>query len=313
MGMRRVISLCVLAVLASLACAAVAWSAGQHKVSPSHAKLERNKRAARADAVHMLKSLRMPPGTVRTRAIKEHHGSGALEAVLTDFIARAEYRTPDGVNAYRYIKRHRPRDSKVSGSGGAYRILKNGQRRLIYRDFELAFPGRRGVVFARLLRVQVRKLKSGRSIVSVTAQSNWIIPRPSAEKVPSAVTQVAVSGATIRRHSGTAWANSPISSKTEVAKLIKLVDRPGITQDETINCPAEGLYPQHTLSLEFQNAEGKTLASVEADWSGNDGNGATGWECSPLDFKLGKKHEPSLQDPRFLKQFQKLTGINPEA
>jgi hypothetical protein len=306
--MRRLFYSLLLAPAVALTFAALAWSAVPQPQSPSQIKLEHNRRAAHADAVHLLKSIRLPAGTRQTTAVKEHRGF-AVEAVYTSYVASAKYLVPAGVNAYEYVMHHRPRGAQLS-PGGSYRILKNGKHVLISRFIMMAFPDRSGVLFARAANASFRKLKDGKTQLSLITQSSWVLPRPSSEKVPVAVTQVVLSGTTRRLHSSSAWAGSPITTPATVSKLIKLVDRPGIIQDVLTSCPEEpGPYPLRSVTLSFENTSGVALASVSAAWSGPAGAGSTGWTCNPLSFNLGAKSEPSLADANFLPQLHKLVGV----
>jgi hypothetical protein len=306
--MRRLFYSLFLAPAVALTFAAIAWSAVPKPQSPSQIKLEHNRQAAHADALHLLKSIRLPAGTRRTTAVKEHRGF-AIAVVYTSYVASVNYLVPSGVNAYEYVMHHRPDRAKLSPGYGD-RVLKNGKHVLISRFIMMNFPSRNGVLFAREANANFRKLKDGRTDVSLIAQSSWIRPRPSAEKVPAAVTQVVLSGTTRRLHSRSAWAGSPITTPATVGRLIKLVDRPGIIQDGVTNCPEEpGPYPLRSVTLSFENASGMALASVSADWSGPADVGSTGWSCNPLSFNLGSKSEPELADLSFLPQLHKLLGV----
>jgi hypothetical protein len=299
----------LLAVAAALLCTVVASAQGSRAGRLASERftgpvtLKHNKADARRDARYLVKLVKLPAGTTQDAS---YHPKKlrALESVLTDRLHAERFIVPAGASdPYTYVLHHRPGGVKNDGTFGGNDPDSRG---LMYD-----FPPIRGRLFARMLEVTFTPQSDGSTRVLVESQSNWVIPRPKIEKVPSAARQVLISSSFSKTSGskgfGGATIYGAITKRSKVRRLMKIVDAPPIAQDIiSSGCSGwTGNGTSHDVTVTFASKTGRTLATVSASWFDNE---TVGDWCNPIGFKLGHRSEPGLIDTHMLTEISKTTG-----
>lgn len=233
------------------------------------------KAAAKADAAHLVTLLQLPSGSKRVKCAGK---PGVLMADQANALAQRCFTVPQGEDAvYAYLKQHLPTGSKIfsTGSGGN---LKTGTHNWTVM---FSFPKVGQTLSDRLLSVEVGAGTNAGAKVHATSQSDWVVPRPAAETIPSGVTQVQV----------TAGARKlTVAGPSKVAAAVKLFDSLGIVQPVTINCPAfpVGKGPKDLIVSFMGGASGPVLAQARVPAK------AAITECYPIRFSVRGKQMKAL-------------------
>jgi hypothetical protein len=288
-----------------VATAAYAVVAVTHSVraAPSPAS---NKRAATLDARRLLERLKLPPGAGASST--EPAGDGGRLKPMTALNltgARVEDHrwwligaSPGAVLAY--IESHRPVGSKLDGTGALYD--HNG---LIDRSLEFVWPPVPHVLGDRELSVTLMALPDGRTGLLAQAQSNWIVPRPASETLPSAVREIDVSTARLDRPATLALA---VTSAATVHDIVAMLDALPIVQPAVYSCPALIGQGARVITFDFRaDAGGPRLA--RATYVAYPGLAYESGPCNPISLMIGGRREKPLLGGDFLGRVERLLGV----
>ena len=172
--------------------AARCWrSAGGRAALSRLSQLQANKAAAQHDARKLLALLQLPKGLRRSAGRPRVGGTlvGERSANGRYFAGDQAYWTTDASPQaiIAYIEAHRPKGSTSEGSGSGTAPGSSSVEAMF------TWPALGLQVFNRTLIVSVISGSSGGpSAVVAQSQSGWIVPRASAERVPSSVSNVAI-------------------------------------------------------------------------------------------------------------------------
>ncbi len=269
--------------------------------SAGHAtQLPANKLAARQDAAALVASLRLPSGATRLAGKPADISSFGV----SDQGKWTSGNAPKTVIAY--IRSHPPAGGKLQSWGSG------GDSLTLWYDW----PSVRQELYGRSLRIDVVTPPHGNSTIVATSQSDWIVPRPASERVPSGVSVVDV---TLRVGGGTFGTTHPVTTRhvfTDTATVDSLVSRidalttvqPGLIY----GCPLELAGPARPLlTLVFRaGAAAPALARAEVGvHRGKDGG--SGWtSCDPIDFWVDGRQQQPLTSQSFVRQIARLIGAD---
>ncbi len=294
----------VLAVLLVLAGLVVAVAqAGQ-------SQLQANKAAAQRDARELLALLHLPKDVKRSAGRPRVGGTLLGDSSAGDqyFAGDQAFWTTDAdpQTVIDFIKAHRPRGSQIesSGSGNA------GSTSSL--DVMFTWPALGQQVYNRTLIVTVYSAPNDPSAVEASSQSSWIVPRPSAERVPSGVRDVAISlrigtGVSGMRHMHIS--TYAVWRKPRVAALVNEFNRLPIVQPGVeYACPLM-LSGRPALTLQFRaGPAGPALARAEVYVSPGK-RGYAGWnECNAIQFWIGGRQQTALTSQTFVRQIGLMIG-----
>jgi hypothetical protein len=298
--LRRLALLAALAALATLAAAAAAVAVaatteGNRRAARADTRLttEGNRHAARADARQLLARLELPPGARRLR----HHPSAPPAELVADeahAIASAWWRVPGRPAAVlAYIRSHRPAGATLvaTGTGGERGVVT--ERSLGYQ-----WPAKPGVLGERLLNVTITAMR-GASAVFAEAQSDWIVVRSRAERVPSGVRAVAITAPT---------GAFVLTAQERVRRLISLVDSLPIAQPVAYSCPEQSAADERRVTFTFlRRVSGPPLA--RAVYVGFEPQPYLSYPCNAIAFSVrGRRMTPLIGGNRFLRSAQRIAG-----
>ena len=278
---------------------AVAQASGQ-----ADTRLQANKVAARRDALALIASLRLPSGATRLPARSPTVSSVSVSG-------HAKWTSGESQTAViAYIKSHAPAGAKLE-SWGSSSGTAGTELTLIY-----TWPSVGVELYNRSLSISVGAPAHGGSEVFATSQSDWILPRPRSERVPSAARVVDV---TLRIGGGPQGLRHPQTSTrvftgaSRVATIVgDLNSLPTVQPGAVINCPAMIVgqdTPQLTLTFRAGRAR-PALARAQVNvYPGK--HGASGWNsCDPIEFWIGSAQQTALTSQTFVMQIAKLIGAN---
>lgn len=191
-----------------------------------------NRRAAHRDARALLASLQLPAGAVRVD--REPPGDAgflratpALESSGARAVVHGWWRVPGApADVFAYVQAHPPAGARVFARGGGGNVFSGRTSRMI----AFAWPPVSNVIGQRELQVTVTSLRGGGSGVLAEAQSDWIVPRPRAERVPDGVTTVEVRGTNGR---------AIVTARRTIRAIVRLVDRLHAAQPVVVSCPMQ--------------------------------------------------------------------------
>jgi hypothetical protein len=118
-----------------------------------------------------------------------------------------------------------------------------------------AWPPVPGVLQVRWLEIAVTALPQGGTQLYAESQSEWVVTRPTGERIPSDVRQVSVTDG---------WPGKPpflsrhVTAAATVHRIVRLFNSLGVAQPAVINCPAEVVSP--TVDILFRS--GSTGAPI---------------------------------------------------
>jgi hypothetical protein len=245
-----------------------------------------NRRAAVRDAKRLLAGVVPPVGAV----LRSSGNAIGLHAhLLTEATASAVayskwivQSVPTSVLSF--VEGHLPAGSTLlsAGSSGPRPSTQSVIR---------AWPAIEDRLDVRWLEIDVTARSEGGTVLRAESQSEWVIVRPLAERIPAGVREVDVTRG---------WpGKSPmfvrrVTGRANVHALVDLFDSLGIAQPGTISCPGEELAP--SVIVEFRGggtgrllARASVSAAANAAWPDN----VPGWACYPVAFQaLGHTWPP---------------------
>lgn len=262
------LSVCVLLA----ACGAASPPSGQTSSTPEPATQLRtttglltttvpagDRKAAQTDAAKLVTQLQLPSGSTPRACTGKLQ---VLEGNAADALAERCLTVPGSESAVdAYVKQHPPADSKILATGRGGNSL----------NVLFTLPGVGTTLLDRLVGVDITPGADGNVRVDVEAQSNWVVPRPAAETIPSGVQEVKVIAG--KRE-------LTVSGQTKVAGAVKLFDSLLTVQPVTMNCPA--FVPKHQLIVQFIGS-GSVLAEAKVP------AGVVATECYPIKFSVRGK------------------------
>lgn len=263
-----------------------------------------NERAARAEAMSLLRELALPAGAVRAQ--HEPAGDGGVLAY-----AVSSPQTRDLVDLHgwwlvatrlpsvlAFIRAHPPGGSQPggSGSGGGPHIPPNE-----YVSFSL--PPARGVLQSVELTVNAVSLHDGATGVRADAQVVWIVPRRASERIPTGVHAIDIT----RTRRGQAPSLSvSITDPAQVGKIVAMVDRLPRSQPGSYSCPSEPVNPP-VVTFTFRAAAAGAVLAQAREVAFATG---TGTPCEPMALSIRGRAEDSLEDGgTVLEKAGRLLGI----
>jgi hypothetical protein len=154
-----------------------------------------------------------------------------------------------------------------------------------------AWPPTAGVLDTRWLELQVTARAHGGTLLWAESQSQWVVTRPAAERIPAGVREVDVSDAWPGKRP---LLTRRVTGHAQVRALVGLFNSLGIAQPVTINCPAETLTP--IVTVRFRRSAGATpvaraavSASANFPWPAD----LPGANCYPITFSVeGRRGTP---------------------
>lgn len=233
------------------------------------------KAAAQADAARLVTLLQLPSGDKQVQCPGKPE---VIESDLANALAQRCFTVPEGEDAvYAYLKQHLSTDSKIfsTGRGGN---LKTGTHNW---TVIFSFPKVGNTLSDRLLSVDVSAGSSGTAKVDAHSQSDWIVPRPAAEAIPSGVTEVEVAAGARK---------ITVTGPSKVAAAVKLFNSLEIAQPVTISCPAypQGKGPKDLIVRFMAGASGPVLARAKVPAT------AAITPCYPITFTVRGKRMKAL-------------------
>jgi hypothetical protein len=229
--------------------------------------------------------LRLPPGA--TRIGKAPQGSGGelqapfIEPETPNLIDRSAFWGVPGdpSEVLLWIRRHPPRGSRLKVESSS---SDHGATTSWSIGFE--WPPIEGIANERALLVTAVATGTHETALRIDAQSVWIVPRPSSERVPAAsrFLELRVGRA------GSPGREISIADARAVARIAASIDKLPIAQPGVTSCPAEFLHPV-TVRLVFRAGRGAP-ALAEAEQEMPPGT------CDPMRLAVRGKHEPPLSD-----------------
>lgn len=278
-----------LAALLALGAAGAALASGWNWHVPSRAKS--NLAAARRDAHALIGKLVLPAGAVPVsrnpsdNAWLNHPQMAQDTPALVDVhrFYRVTGERPDTVA--RWFQSHVPAGSSLDGTVGG-----SGD----YSGYSYAFPSETGVLEYRQLSVAIVPARGGGTAVRVDAEDIYWVPRPKSERVPTGARSIDV---TVKRMNPFSTSHLTVTDRTEVAKVVRLVNALAPAQPGVSSCPGDdGPY----VTLSFLAGDGKALAQAVVDGSG----------CGGVSFSLGGRQRAGLSGGWTLdEQLERLLGF----
>ncbi len=254
--------------------------------------------AAERDTRARLEALRLPPGA--TRVAKAPQGrSGELKA---PFIApetpnliddSAFWSVPgDPTEVLAWLKVHPSRSSKL-------KIESSSSDRDVTTSWSLGFdlPSIAGIADERALLVTAVTTAANETALRVDAQSVWIEPRPSSERIPVASQLLELS---VGRAGAPPRELSIVDAKA-VRRIAAAINDLPVVQPGVTSCPARSLRPV-IVRLVFRAARGASaLAEVEQRMPAG--------TCDPMRLDVhGERGLPLAESWRVMRSLRPLLG-----
>jgi hypothetical protein len=263
-----------------------------------------NRAASRRDARSLLAKLALPAGA--TWLFSEPHGDhaylkaqGALEGDEARTVAHGWWEVP-GIpgDVIAYIRAHPPTGGTQFGTGAAGNIYNGTSADSLYYQW----PGVRGVLGYRELAVTATALPDGETGVLAEAQSDWIVPRPTGERIPSSTAEIDIASGTPRQAPSESFS---VSTPSEVRKIVRLINGLPIAQPIVYNCPA--LTDPRFVRMTFRAAtEGPALAVLTyydfRPWAGPSN------ACKTVDLTIAGRRQDPLIGGDFLQAIGRMLG-----
>jgi hypothetical protein len=271
-------------------------------------KARANRRAAHADAASLLTKLNLPAGatSVPSEPASDNsylHPLPLLEAAFASATAHAWWTVPgDPQSVIDAIAADPPAEARQDGTGSG----GNSRTGASELDADYRWPGRAGVLGARLLRVTVTSIGGGLTGVLAQSQSVWIVPRPASERIPAATRIVQISSAV----PGTADGGRPtITRRGQVGRIVALVNRLPIVQPGATGCPGLML-PAKTITMTFRARVGGVALAVLRYVDYRPWKTAYSSECEPVQLSIGGRRRPALDGGALIKQIERIIGLS---
>jgi hypothetical protein len=240
-----------------------------------------NRQAAIADAKQLLAGVHPPAG-----AVLQSSGTGVgpsahlLTLALASAVAYRTWNVPgDSSSVLAAVEAHLPAGSTqiISGYGP--------EDQSVIRSW----PAVAGVLGLRWLRIEVASAPSGGTTLSAKSQSQWIVTRNAAERIPPGVREVDVTSG---------WPGKPpllslrVTSEAKVHELVSLFDSLGVLQPGVVNCP-EIMAPTVIVSFRARGRRvARAMLSAQSDvsWPAYTG----GWACFATQLSILGRHVSPL-------------------
>jgi hypothetical protein len=275
-------------------------------------QLQTNEQAAQRDARSLVARLRLPPGTQSGRTGTQPV-SGPTPSSVGD-AAHARWTSGEAPQTIiKYIRSHPPTGSSLEswGSGG------NAHTGATDLTLMYTWPATQEL-YNRSLSISVAPLPGSRSAIIATSQSDWMVPRPASEQVPSGTV---VADVTLRLGHGS-LGNSHVITTTHaftkpatIRALVANIDAlPTVQPGLVYGCPLILAGPERPLlTLTFRAGDGpssRALARAQVGvFPGK--HGASGWtSCDPIDFWVDGKSQEPLTSQTFVTRIAKLIGVD---
>jgi hypothetical protein len=156
------------------------------------------------------------------------------------------------------------------------------------------WPEVAGVLGDRELQVTVTALPGSVTGVLAESQSDWVVPRPSTERIPGSVREIDI----IARKPGRSPYLVHVTDGGEVRYMVGLFNSMPIVQPVTINCPAL-LGGGQVLTFTFRNRRGGP-SQAEASFTEFPNLSAWSGPCTPVELRIGGRRQQSLAGGHFI-------------
>jgi hypothetical protein len=263
-----------------------------------------NRAASRRDARSLLAKLALPAAA--SRLFSEPRGDhaylkaqGALEGDEARTVAHGWWEvpgTPGDVIAF--VRAHPPTGGAPFATGGAGNVYTGTSADSLYYQW----PAVRGVLGYRELAVTATALPDGETGVLAEAQSDWIVPRPTAERIPLSTGEIDITSGAPGQPPSEALS---VRKASEIKKIVRLINGLPIAQPILFHCPA--LTDPRLVRMTFRAATGSpALASLTyydfRPWSG------PSEACKTVDLTIAGRRQDPLIGGDFLQAIGRMLG-----
>jgi hypothetical protein len=263
-----------------------------------------NQAAARRDAPSLLAKVNLPNGA--SRLTSEPSGDNgylksleALEGDEAHAVASGWWQVPATPRqVIGFVKQHPPAGAKQSGTGGGANSNTGTSSVSVY----FQWPAVPGVLGPRTVLVTATSLPGGDTGVLVEAQSDWVVLRPSSERIPSAVRTIELTSAALGEPGPSIALR--VTRRSQVAAIVRLINWLPVAQPVTYGCPA--LINPRVIKLRFEAGAGAPLAVLTYmdyyPWL------SPSIGCKPIGLMLAGQRQDPLLGGGFLKALTAIVG-----
>lgn len=214
-----------------------------------------NRAAAGQDADSLLVKVRLPAGATELTA--EPSGDHAylkpmptLEGDGAHAVASRWWRVPGTPSQMiAFVKAHPPAGAKQVGGGSSGNPRTGTSALSVY----FHWPSVPGVLGERTAAVTATKLPNGDSGVLVESQTDWVVLRPSTERIPSMARGIKITSTA----AGQPAIGLPVTAPSRVRAIVRLINSLPIAQPITYACPAE--IDPRLIKISFQGSGGASV------------------------------------------------------
>jgi hypothetical protein len=263
-----------------------------------------NRVASRRDARSLLAKLALPAGA--TRLFSEPHGDhaylkvqGALEGDEARAIAHGWWEAPGApVEVIAYVRAHPPAGGTPFGTGAAGNIYSGTSADSLYYQW----PGVRGVLGYRELAVTATALPDGETGVLAEAQSDWIVPRPTVERIPLSTGEIDITSGAPGQPPSESFS---VSRTSEIQKVVRLINGLPIAQPIAYMCPA--LTDPRLVRMTFRAAIGGPALAVLSYYDFRPWSGPS-QACKTVDLTIAGRRQDPLIGGDYLQAIGRMLG-----
>lgn len=273
--------------------------------SKSNTPLSSNRQAAARDAAKLLGRVRLPAGATRLSAEPPgDHGWLKPLGSIVGSSARADthawWSVPGAPGpVLKYVETHHPSGATrfETGSGGD----RSGTT-----EWEVGYrwPVIAGMLTARVLQVTVTAIPGHGTGVLAQAQSDWFVPRPAAERVPTGVHTIELNEGPIAKPP---TLTRSFTNAAQISRITSLIDGMPVVQPDMLGCPALIFSGARVVTLKF-DGPGSTALAVARYLDYPPLNSLSG-ECTPVDFSVHGRQQTPLIGGRFVQWLENITAI----
>jgi hypothetical protein len=160
----------------------------------------------------------------------------------------------------------------------------------------------RDVLGYRELAVTATALPDGETGVLAEAQSDWIVPRPTVERLPLSTGEIDITSGT----PGLAPSESfSVSTPSEVRKIVRLINGLPIAQPIVYGCPA--LTDPRLVRMTFRTATGGPALDVLTYYDFRPWSGPS-QACKTVDLTIAGRRQDPLIGGDFLQAIGRMLG-----
>lgn len=288
-------------VLAAMAVGAVAASVVGVADAGSRSA---NRAASRRDVRSLLAKLVLPAGATLLSAEPQGDNrylkvNGALEGDEAHSLAHRWWEvagTRDDVIAY--VRAHPPAGGTPFGSGTGGNVYTGTSSESLYYQW----PAVRDVLGYRELAVTATALPDGETGVLAEAQSDWIVPRPTGEQIPSSTAEIEITSGVPGKQPGESLS---VSKPSQVRRIVTLINALPIAQPIVLACPL--LIDPRLITMTFRTATGAPALAVLTyndfrPWAGPSA------ACKTVDLTIGGRRQDPLIGGAFLQKIGRILG-----